>query len=71
MKISCLPNGATVDFYSVSGESVARVIAITQLTTWDGRNHNGAFVSSGIYYYVIQQGNQVLQEGKLLVVNSG
>jgi hypothetical protein len=69
LKISCLPDEATVDFYSISGESVARVTAVTQPATWDGRNHNDVPVSSGIYYYVIHQGTQVLQVGKLLVIN--
>jgi hypothetical protein len=71
LKISCLPDGATVDFYTLSGERAARITAIAQPATWDGRNENGVPVSSGIYYYVIRQGEQVLQEGKLIVVNGG
>jgi hypothetical protein len=69
LKISCLPDGTSVDFYTLSGERVKRVDSMEQWASWDGRNENGVLVSSGIYYYVIQQGKQVLQAGKLLVNN--
>jgi hypothetical protein len=69
LKISCLPDGTTVDFYTLSGERAERITAMAQPATWDGRNENGVPVSSGVYYYVIQQGKQVLQVGKLLVIN--
>jgi hypothetical protein len=69
LKISCLPDGTTVDFYTLSGERVRRVDSMAQWASWDGRNENGVPVSSGIYYYVVQQGKQVLQAGKLLVDN--
>ena len=66
-----------VMIYTVSGELVQTlnsqnavcVAANTAGMTycWDGRNQMGNPVATGIYLYVIQQGNQVLQEGKLLL----
>jgi len=37
------------------------------LILWDGRNKNGHIVSSGIYYYVIQNSGKLLYRGKLLI----
>lgn len=71
LKISCLPDGATVAFYTVSGEWVRQLESAGALTTWDGRNQNGAPVSSGVYFYVIQKGGEVLRVGKLIVQNGG
>ncbi|HJT23613.1 MAG TPA: S8 family serine peptidase, partial [bacterium] len=68
LKISCLPEGANILFYTLSGEFVARVESQGALTTWKGHNQNNAPVSPGIYYYVIQQGPDVLQSGKILVL---
>lgn len=40
---------------------------------WNGRNTNSLFVSTGVYYYVVQtsNGGPVLLTGKLLVINNG
>ena len=69
LKVSCLPAGATVDFYTVSGEKVIRVEEQGGLATWNGRNLYGTQVSSGIYFYVILSGGSVLQEGKIIFLN--
>ena len=69
LKISCLPEGSAALFYTLSGEFVARVESEGSLATWDGHNQNNAPVSPGIYYYVVQQGRDVLQSGKLLVLH--
>jgi hypothetical protein len=68
LKISCLPPTATVSIYTLSGEWVAKFQEIGGLASWDGKNHKGLLVSSGIYYYVIQLGGQVHKVGKLLVI---
>ena len=68
LKFSCLPQAAFVSIYTLSGEWVAKVEELGGLASWNGKNHNGFQVSFGIYYYVIQQGGQVLKVGKLLVV---
>ncbi|HUO58772.1 MAG TPA: IgGFc-binding protein [bacterium] len=68
LKVSCLPTGANVCFYTVSGEKVRQVRELGGMALWDGRNNAGVYSSPGIYYYVIQQGDgEVLGEGKLLV----
>ncbi len=69
LKISCLPEGSHVCFYTLSGELTRRMDSTSSLTTWEGHNQNGVPVSPGIYYYVIQQENTVLQTGKLLVID--
>ena len=68
LKFSCLPDGSTVEIYTLSGELVCRVTPVAQLAQWDGRNLNGVLVSSGIYYYVVRQGSSALAEGKFLVL---
>ncbi len=70
MKMSCLPAGTTVSFYTVSGELVRTVPENGGMSLWDGHNQSGAWVSPGVYYYVIQKGNQVLATGKFLVINN-
>jgi len=70
LKLDCLSPGATVAFYTVSGELVIQMVATNPQLEWDGRNRDGARVSSGIYYYLVQQGDKVIVEGKVLVVNS-
>ncbi|HEY5039930.1 MAG TPA: hypothetical protein VIJ93_12740 [bacterium] len=70
LKVDCLPLGAVVSLYTVSGELVRSLTENSGLALWDGRNQEGAKVSPGIYYYVILQGTQVYQSGKFLVLNT-
>ncbi len=67
LRISCLPPGAQVFIYTLSGELVNRVSQSGDPTEWVGaKNFSKARPASpGIYYYaVIQQGQTVLQRGK-------
>jgi hypothetical protein len=70
-KIDCLLPGDFVFFYTVSGELVNKLTAVGSQVEWNGLNQSGGRVSSGIYYWVVQRGNKVVSEGKLLVQNSG
>jgi len=70
LKVSCIPDGGEVDFYTLSGELVRKVAPIDQLVHWDGRNAQGAPCSSGIYYFVAQGQGKTLQLGKLLLLNN-
>ncbi len=70
LKVGCMPQGSRVSFYTVSGELVRILHENGGITQWDGRNLFGARTSSGVYYYVIQQGTQVLGMGKFLVTNN-
>lgn len=77
LKISCLPPGASVAFYTLSGEWVrtvsdtADVYGSERVALWDGKNFNGVPVSPGLYFYVIVgSGADVLLRGKILVVKS-
>ncbi len=68
LKISCLPAGAAVAFYTLSGEWVRQVEETNGMATWNGKNQNGAAVSAGVYFYVIQLNGQVFQTGKIILV---
>ncbi len=69
LKVSGLPPGATVSFYTVSGELVYKSAEVAGWAYWDGTNPQGRLVSSGIYYYIVLNGKQVLLRGKLLFIN--
>jgi len=68
LKISCLPSGAQVSIYTLSGELVNRFGPSGDPTEWMGKNPKGDSVSPGIYFYVIQNGQTVAQQGKFLVM---
>ncbi len=67
LKAYQVPPGSTMTLYTVSGEPVNTVGETNGLILWDGRNKNGHIVSSGIYYYVIQNSGKLLYRGKLLI----
>jgi hypothetical protein len=68
LKVGCLPAGAQVSFYTLSGEAVGPVTESGGIAQWNGNNQQGVPVSEGVYYYVIQSGTNVLGRGKFLVV---
>ncbi len=76
LKVGCVPDGAKVTIYTLSGEKVidlsspTRIFSMDRTETWNGQNERGLPVSSGIYYYVIQKDDKVLYRGKILVVIS-
>lgn len=64
-----VPLGAKMTVYTLSGELVNTLAAQpTGYIYWYGTNSSGAFVSPGIYYYVIQNGSNTLLTGKVLVL---
>jgi hypothetical protein len=70
-KVGCLPEGAKVRFFTLTGEHVNDAGEIQQnVAPWDGRNKNGVPVSTGIYYYVVEKDGQVIKKGKFLVASS-
>ena len=56
-----------VSFYTLSGELLAQVNEVDGVVKWAGTNRQGSPVSSGIYFYVIQNGNNLLGQGKFLI----
>ncbi len=68
LRISCLPPGAEVYIYDVSGELVNNFGPSGDPTEWSwAKNLRGQSVSPGIYFYVIKNGQTVLQKGKFLI----
>lgn len=67
LKADCLPTGAVVSFYTVSGELVNRVDEAGGMAQWDGTNRQDMPVSPGIYFYMIRNGPDFLGRGKFLI----
>ena len=68
LKFSCLPSGAKVFIYTVSGELAGEADEEGGLAQWYGKNSSGLPVSPGIYYYSIQSGSQAIASGKVLLM---
>lgn len=68
VKFDCFPANATLQIYTLSGELVNQITPEGPLVQWFGVNQQGAPVSPGVYYYVIESGGQALRRGKLLVM---
>jgi hypothetical protein len=69
LKFSCVPSGAQVLIYTLAGEWVGQAQVTGDLGEWDGKNRSGVPVSSGIYFFVVKKGSQVVSEGKFLIQN--
>ena len=81
LRFSCMNDQTNVFIYTVSGELVQTLNLGTTTTPctngevwgtnycWNGRNKMGFPVSTGIYVYVVEQGTQIMQRGKFLMVN--
>jgi len=82
LRFSCM-NGATLEIFTISGELVQTITdsspgqpcganelpAWGTYYCWNGRNKMGFPVATGIYFYVVQNGNQTMQRGKFLIVS--
>lgn len=54
-----------IDIFDVSGRRICRLVNGIQgrgyhVAVWNGRNHNGQQVGSGVYFYRLKSGKQVL-----------
>jgi hypothetical protein len=79
LRINCMYANTKVDIFTISGELVqtldtsnACVVASTwgMVYCWNGRNKANYPVATGLYFYVVREGNKVIQRGKFLVVNT-
>jgi len=70
VNFGCLPDNAMVNIYTLSGELCQQVNEMRGMATWNGTNKNGSPVATGVYFYVVLSGDQVLARGKILVTNS-
>jgi hypothetical protein len=74
LKVTGMPDGSTLNIYTISGEIVKSQEAgngLDGLTEWDGRSNWGKFAATGIYYYVIRLGGQTLAKGSLIFRREG
>src|SRR5581483_5172565 len=69
LNVSCVPDDGTVDFYTLSGELVRRVLPLSHIARWDGRNLRDVPCSSGIYSCVIVQNGHAVVAGKVMLLN--
>jgi hypothetical protein len=69
LKAEQVPAGATLSLYTLSGELTVGPLGevVPGRIEWNGRNKQGAPVSPGIYYFVIENGGTKLLVGKILV----
>jgi len=67
--VSCVPSGAVVSFYTLTGEKVASVSESGGMVQWSGRNQNRYPVATGVYFYVVQLGGKVFGSGKFLLTS--
>jgi hypothetical protein len=70
LRVYQVPQGATFAIYTLSGEQVITPLSpdIQGWIKWKGLNKNNVPVSSGIYYYVVSNGSNILLKGKLLIL---
>jgi hypothetical protein len=69
LNLGCIPAGATVSIYTISGELVISKQVTGGLFQWNGRNSGNVVVASGIYFYAIQSDNSAVNSGKFLMIN--
>lgn len=82
LRFSCMNDQTSVLIYTISGELVQTLNmnnTVSPCTNgnawgttycWNGRNKMGFPVATGVYLYAVQQGNQVTQSGKFLLLNT-
>jgi hypothetical protein len=62
-----MPEGSTLDIYTVSGERVFHAPEVGYRVEWDGRTEGGKSVASGLYYYFIRRQSELLAKGILII----
>ena len=63
-----LPTGSTVKIFTVSGREVASLSESGQQVVWDLTNKSGEKAASGLYLYLITDGQGNKTKGKLAVI---
>jgi hypothetical protein len=66
------PAEVSLTVYSIDGQQIRTLVntrqpAGTHAITWNGRDHNGQRVASGVYLYRLQAGEQVLTRRMMMV----
>ena len=56
-----------VSIFNLRGQLMKNITLIDHTYVWDGRDENNRYVSSGVYFFKINSGNEV-QTGKFLII---
>jgi len=59
---------STIKIFTASGHLVRTLSADGGSTTWDRKNESGDFVASGVYLYLLTDGQGNETKGKLAIV---
>ena len=63
-----LPASVSIKIFSVSGHLVRDLGTVSGTASWDVKNDDGDFVASGIYLYLITDGQGTKDRGKIVVI---
>ena len=67
LKVYMLPQGAIVQFFTISGEKVREYGERNRRVEWDGKNEQGTPVATGTYYCIVRSGSTKLLTEKIIV----
>ncbi len=67
LKVSLLPRGAIVQFFTLSGEKIREFGEKNRRVEWDGTNEQGTRVATGTYYCIVRSGSTKLLTAKIIV----
>lgn len=62
------PVGSILLIYNLTGELVANPTIDNNLFLWDVKNKAGLNVQSGLYFYYVKYGNDIIKSGKIVIV---
>ena len=69
VKFQGMPPESRVNIYTMHSEFVwASSLVSGEKIVWNGRNTQGATVSSGLYFYVVEIPGAKIKKGKIVVI---
>jgi len=63
-----IPSGAQLLLYNLLGEPVFSTKVETQPFLWNVKNNSGLEVQSGMYFYYVKNGSEILKAGKIVII---
>lgn len=68
LKFDNLQPNAEIRIFTLTGELIRTIIAMSSRETWDGTNKQGSDVVAGVYLYVIISGSGEKSIGKIFLI---